>query len=301
MWPAVSPEDEAFNLDLHNAVLPARAIAPEDVASWRRAMVASELWLAELDGATVGGAHAALPAEWHGPAAAAYVLPHARGRGVGSTLLRTISDWTRERGLAELRTSVEGDDPASLAWVLRRGFAERTRETRMVLDLAHAQPPRVEPPNGIRLTTWAELPDAGPALHRVYLECERDIPGEEDAPLLPLEQWLREDMGGPGDRPEATFVALEGDEVVGFAKLSLTSARPDIAFHDLAAVRPAWRGRGIAAALKARQIAWAKAQGYARLETHNEERNEPIRRINARFGYREEPGRIELVGPIAAT
>ena len=42
----------------------------------------------------------------------------------------------------------------------------------------------------------------------------------------------------------------------------------------------AWRGRGIARALKAAEIAWAKEHGYERLETQNEERNEPIRRLN---------------------
>ena len=55
--------------------------------------------------------------------------------------------------------------------------------------------------------------------------------------------------------------------------------------HDMTGVRRAWRGRGIARALKAAEIAWAKESGYERLETQNEERNEPIRRLNERYGY----------------
>ena len=47
----------------------------------------------------------------------------------------------------------------------------------------------------------------------------------------------------------------------------------------------AYRGRGIAAALKRTQIAWAKQAGYERLQTANEVRNEPIRRLNERHGY----------------
>jgi len=46
------------------------------------------------------------------------------------------------------------------------------------------------------------------------------------------------------------------------------------------------------------EIAWAKEQGYERLETQNEERNEPIRRLNERHGYVVEPGSITLRGPI---
>ena len=46
-------------------------------------------------------------------------------------------------------------------------------------------------------------------------------------------------------------------------------------------VRRAWRGRGIAGALKRTQLAWAKANGYERLETANETRNVPIQRLSA--------------------
>ena len=106
-------------------------------------------------------------------------------------------------------------------------------------------------------------------------------------------------MQGPGDRPEATFVAVAGDEVVGYAKFSLTAARPTSAAHDLTAVRRTWRGRGVARALKAAQIGWAKANGFERLTTRNEERNAPIRRLNAEFGYRAGIGRIYLQGPLA--
>ena len=42
-----------------------------------------------------------------------------------------------------------------------------------------------------------------------------------------FEEWLSKDMEGDGDRPEATFVALADDEVVGYAKLSLSSVGLD--------------------------------------------------------------------------
>jgi GNAT superfamily N-acetyltransferase len=106
-------------------------------------------------------------------------------------------------------------------------------------------------------------------------------------------------MQGIADRPEAVFVAFDDDEVVGYAKLALAPSEANTAWHDLTGVKRAWRGRGIAAALKRTQIAWAKEQGYRRLVTHNEERNEPIRRLNERHGYRLEPGRIFLRAEIS--
>jgi GNAT superfamily N-acetyltransferase len=87
--------------------------------------------------------------------------------------------------------------------------------------------------------------------------------------------------------------------VVGYAKFALTDAQPKTAHHDLTGVKRAWRGRGVARALKATQIAWAKANGYEELRTRNDERNAPIRKLNKEFGYRPAIGRIYLRGPLA--
>ena len=64
-------------------------------------------------------------------------------------------------------------------------------------------------------------------------------------------------------------------------------------------VRRAWRGRGVAGALKRTQINWAKANGFRQLKTVNEERNEPVQRLNRRHGYRPEPGLITVRGPLS--
>jgi GNAT superfamily N-acetyltransferase len=169
----------------------------------------------------------------------------------------------------------------------------------MVLDLADIELPPVAPPPGIEVVTWAQLPDAVRGIYEVASEGYLDIPGNQDDAMEPFEDWLAHDMRGPGDRPEATFVALAGDEVVGYAKLFLTDARPSVAVHDMTAVRRAWRGKGIAGALKRAQIGWAKEHGFTTLTTGNELRNEPIRRLNRRLGYREAPGRVLMRGPLA--
>jgi GNAT superfamily N-acetyltransferase len=136
-------------------------------------------------------------------------------------------------------------------------------------------------------------------MYEVVLEATPDIPGEEDEQVEPFEDWLAHDMQGPGDRPEATFVAVADDQVIGYAKFSLGTTPSTTAHHDLTAVKRAWRGRGVARALKATQIAWAKANGYEELRTTNDERNAPIRHLNEEFGYRPTVGRIYLKGPLA--
>ena len=106
------------------------------------------------------------------------------------------------------------------------------------------------------------------------------------------------DMQSAGDRADATFVAVAGDEVVGYAKLAFTSVQATTAHHDLTGVKRDWRGRGIARALKAAQIRWTKENGYEELRTRNEERNAPIKKLNDRFGYRPSVGRIYLRGRV---
>ena len=204
--------------------------------------------------------------------------------------------WASERGVRELEVSVSGNDPESLSFAQRRGFTEERREVGLVLSLAGISPPQVQPPAGIEIVTWAQRPELARGMYEVDLETHPDIPGFEDVAVEPFEDWMAHHMQRPTDSPEATFIALADGEVVGFAKLSLTA--PTAAGHAMTAVKRAWRGRGIARALKATEINWALANGYTELHTSNEERNAPINRLNARLGYRPGIGRIHLVGPI---
>jgi GNAT superfamily N-acetyltransferase len=223
------------------------------------------------------------------------VLAGERRRGAGTALYEAISRWASERGAGELEVPVAGNDPESLSFAQRRGFTEERREVGLVLGLAGISPPQVQPPAGIEIVTWAQRPELARGMYEVDLETHRDIPGFEDVAAEPFGAWMAHHMQRPTDSAEATFIALAGEEVVGFAKLSLTA--PTAAGHAMTAVKRAWRGRGIARALKATEINWALANGYTELHTSNEERNAPINRLNARLGYRPGIGRIHLVGP----
>lgn len=239
---------------------------------------------------------------WHSPEGVARaevrVVGDARGRGLGSALLAELSSWARGLGYGELMGGVKEADAESLAWAGRRGFVEVGRNSMLVLDLTAIEAPRVEPPDGIEIVSWAQRPGVERGMYEVARQAYPDVPGEEEAEIASFEEWLSMDMQGAGDRPEATFLAFAEGEVVAYAKLSLSLARPTVAMHDMTGVLRAWRGRGIARALKAAEIAWAKESGYERLETQNEERNEPIRRLNERFGYVVTPGSITVRGAI---
>jgi GNAT superfamily N-acetyltransferase len=300
--PCADEPDEQVSLDVHNAVWPHDTFTLDDVRSFKASVRDHVDYLARIDGAAVGSAVGVIfPQRADRVFTILTVLAGQRRRGVGSALYEAISAWTAKRGLSEIEVAVRDNDPQSLAFAQRRGFVEERRELGVVLHLAQITPPEVEPPDGVEIATWAQRPELARGMYEVALEALPDIPGFEDDDAEPYDDWLRHDMQGSGDRPEATFVALAGDEVIGYAKFSLTAAQPTIAHHDLSAVKRAWRGRGVARALKATQINWALANGYTELRTRNEERNEPIRQLNARFGYRPGIGHIYLVGPVSGT
>ena len=283
-----------------NAAMPSPGTV-EEFLDWKRQARETTWLLASVGPADVGAAVGVVG--WHEPPGVARtevgVVPEARGKGVGSALLAGIGSWAAALGYGELQGTVQAVDAASLAWAERHGFAEVARFTRVTLELGGLAPPAVAPPAGIEIVTWAERPELARGIYAVACEAYPDVPDREEDETMPsFEDWLSMDMQGVSDRPEATFVALAGDEVVAYAKLHLSPARPDSASHDMTGVLRAWRGRGIAGALKRAEIAWAKQNGFERLRTGNEERNAPIRRLNERYGYVLEPGEVTVRGPI---
>jgi GNAT superfamily N-acetyltransferase len=292
--------DEQLSLGVYNDVWPHDAITMDEVRSFKASVIGYVDCLAVLDRSVAGSAVAVVfPQRADRVFTLVTVLPEHRRHGVGSALYGAVSAWTVGRGLHELEAPVLDNDPDSLAFGESRGFVEERRELGVVLHLSGIDPPPVVPPDGVQIVTWAQRPELTRGLYEVACEALPDIPGAEGEAIEPFEDWLAHEMQGSGDRPDATFVAVAGDEVVGYAKFSLTAAQPTTAHHDLSGVKRAWRGRGVARALKAAQINWALANGYRELRTRNEQRNEPIRRLNAQFGYRPGIGRIYLVGPVA--
>jgi len=272
----------------------------EDYLDWKR-QARETVWLLATAGDRDVGAAIGIGG-WHAPPGVARgevrVVGTARGRGTGTELLDKLRAWALGLGYDQLMGPIAEHDAESLAWAQRRGFVEIGRNSKLVLDLTTVAAPVIDPPPGVALVTWAERPDLTESLYAVAQEAYVDVPGEGDSEVAPFDEWLASDMQGAGDRPEATFVALANGEVVAYAKLSLSLARPTVAMHDITGVLRAWRGHGIAGALKRAEIAWAKDNGYERLETMNEERNEPIRRLNERHGYVLGPGEITVRGAI---
>jgi GNAT superfamily N-acetyltransferase len=223
------------------------------------------------------------------------VVPSARRRGIGTALLAFISQHARASGRVQLEGPIRGHDHESFRFFDRRGFEKVGGEEAVALEIAEAEILVSETPLGIRIVSRAEMPDLVEEMYAVAREAEPDIPGGVE--VRPFDVWRATEIDRPSLRPELTFIALAGDEVVGYAILDDLGGE---LWHRLTGVKRAWRRRGIATALKLAQIHAAKAGGAARLVTTNEERNTAMRGINEALGYRPEPrlSTIVLRGPL---
>jgi len=223
------------------------------------------------------------------------VVPELRSRGVGSALLAAASRAARDLGKEALQGHVREDDLPSRGWVERRGFRVVGGEKGVTLDLADP-PPFVGPPDGVVIVARSEGGDLLDGMYAVACEGDEDIPGSPGTRTF--EDWRAFEIDRPTRRADLCFVALAGDEVIGYAALD---AFGDYASHGLTAVKRTWRRRGVATALKHAEIAAAQRAGFRRLVTSSEERNLPMQRLNEKLGYRPDPSQSGIVvrGPLA--
>jgi mycothiol synthase len=298
--PVAGDDALAVSVGIYNATWPLEAISIEEAHAFNERMDDSEETVAYLDGEPVGSGVAAIfPSLPDRTFTLITVLPGSRRRGVGTALYGAVSAWARERGHDRLRVRAREDDPDGPEYALRHGFVEVGRETGLVLELDGLEPPAIEPPEGIEIAALTERPETETQLFDVAVDAFPDIPDDSEYIFGERDEWLHQHFHLPPARPDATFVALAGEQAIGYAKLQVSPARPTGGSHGMTAVRRAWRGRGIAGALKRAQIGWALANGLERLETTNEVRNEPMQRVNLGLGYRPTPGSITLEGPLA--
>ena len=149
-------------------------------------------------------------------------------------------------------------------------------------------------PDGVTVVTVAERPDLWSAAYDPFaLETIGDM--VTHVPLLVTRaEWEQEWLAWP----EAMFLALDGDEIVGCAGLEFDADRPDRSEHAFTAVTRRWRRRGLATALKRRTLRFAAKHGIREVYTWTQRDNADMRSVNERLGYRYGKEAITVRGPL---
>lgn len=257
---ASSPADFELCADIFNEVS-----APDRVTGREFAETVGDFFLHGEDGYLFSKKSVAVG--WY---AMVRVRPAARRRGIGSALLETVTQpkvWGRLR------------DEGSLAFAVKHGFHEVTRDIEVLLQ--------VKPGDGERCADIVEIREEHqPGAYAVAAEATPEIAVPQTAEAPSYEEWLEREAH---PSRAVTFVALDGDEVVGFAGLTLLDGMPHRLENYLTAVKKSHRRRGIALALKRAEIAWAAEHGYTEIVSDMVEANTAMRAVNAALGYVEQP------------
>ena len=220
---------------------------------------------------------------------AVYVVPEARGHGLGTALFDRCVAHARELGFARLFATVDGLSEPGIAFAAAHGFVEVDREVELRRKIGDEREPESLP--GVVISSLAERPELLDAAYdAVAIEAYSDLP-LPGTYAVTLEKWLEEEGAGV---PEASFVALDDGSVVGYAGMQQGGE------HGLTAVRRSHRRRGIAIHLKRRQLAWAASAGVSELLTWTQGRNSAMQLLNERLGYVAEPAWLKFAAPLGS-
>ena len=281
-------------LELRNRLIPDWPMVVEQLRASREHEPLRLDFLAEDDDELVGGGVGTRGAT-SGPGrgyVSVWVVPERRRNGLGSKLLAHAFAHCESHGIVRTTVLVRETNEAGLAFAARHGYRVTGRSVQLELDLASAVLPELELHEEIEVG-----PHSAAELRALWaIECEAlpDVPGFDAEVAEPFERWRDRALTMPGYRPETFMVARSRGVPIGFAQLRFDGVEEGTAEHEFTGVLRAWRGRGVAAALKRAQVAWAKEAGLRKLLTENEDRNEPIRRVNAALGYAPTPAWLLL-------
>ena len=258
------------------------AVLPDEraqtVAEMRAAATDDPLYLlAEVDSEVVGsGLSGRSSFDYAG--LHARVVPTARRQGVGTALLRVLAEDAVGRGFVEAGSIVE--DPGSLAFAEHFGFREVDRQIEQVRTVGEEAVPAM--PDGITVVSVAQRPQLWSRAYDPFaLEAIGDMATHMPV-VVSREEWEREWLLWP----EATFLALDGDEIVGCAGLEFDPDRPDRSEHAFTGIARHWRRRGLASALKRLTLRFAAEHGIREVYTWTQTGNADMRALNERLGYR---------------
>lgn len=236
------------------------------------------------------------------------VFPDLWGRGIGSRLWERLQQSLRAREALAVRTVVKEDRAHAVRFVQIRGFTEVMRTWDSLLDVASCDLSRFKDDvaraneAGVVIAAlgdeMARDPACLPQVYALDMELGADVPNPE--PFTPVEfpTWRHHTVDAPWFIPDAYFLAVLDGQYVGVSTL-WKPGTGDWVQQGLTGVKRAYRGRGIATALKVRTVEYARAHQYRQIKTENEIHNTAMIAINDRFGFQRQPVWITFLKDLA--
>ncbi|MFN8531007.1 MAG: GNAT family N-acetyltransferase [Anaerolineae bacterium] len=237
------------------------------------------------------------------------VFPEWRRQGVGTRLYEESVAFGKAKGCDFLIGMVREDQPDGVRFAQKHQyiFARHFFGSHLTLSDFDETPftavlDKVKA-GGIRFTTLADMDGQDATvlrkLYDVYAAAVTDEPATAAVGngVSDFGTFLKTYVEAAWYRPEGQIIALDGDRWVGLGSVGLLT-ESNTAYNFMTGVDRAYRGRGIAQALKLLGIRYARGQQVDRIHTNNDSSNEPMLAINRKFGYQPEPGLFWIGRPV---
>lgn len=230
-----------------------------------------------------------------------FVRPDFQGRRIGARLYDMLMEAARPLHPIVLWSNARETFPRSRRFLADRGFREIRRAWESRLDVAAFDPTPLQARAAaarrlVAVTTVADVrrhdPNWLPKLYQMHNEVAADVPQPEPYTPLSKTEYIQRTLEHPDYIPDAHFLAVAGDDYAGESYMFGSQSLPDVLYQALTATRRAYRGNGVALALKLSTIDYARRRGYREIRTWNDSLNEPMLRVNTRLGFVRQPAWI---------
>lgn len=257
-------------------------------------------WVVEQDGRLIAFANTNQPTDTAEPDRyrfAIVVHPDFERMGVGTAVYNLI--WqtlqNREPRPAILETGCYQHHTQTVRFLQKRGYRQVMRWVVSRLDVpafdvaAFAGLRQKLEAQGIAFCTVPELQASDPAwlpkLHELDWQLVQDEPLPYTPKKMSEERFRQIYLDAPMAMVDSWVVAVENGRYVGNSMLE-KSSQPGTVSTGFTGVLRSYRRRGLATALKAQAIAYARTAGFQAIRTGNEENN-PMLALNKKLGFAE--------------
>src|SRR5215468_4125768 len=234
------------------------------------------------------------------------LMVHAdwRKQGVGGGLLGAVLAALRSMPAATLQARAWDDQADSLQFLCRRRFVETHRMVELRLNLSEADLTRsAELANnltaqGVQFTTlrqegldeqfWTKLTDLQQAAVIGWPD-----PDPDGVMTIPTGNEVRRMFDSWQTTSDTFFLAKADGVFIGYTALGPDHSAPEAIGTGPTAVRPEYRGRGMATALKVLALTHARQQGWRTAVTRSA--SPAMIRVNEKLGFQRGRAEVRLV------
>lgn len=196
-------------------------------------------------------------------------------------------------GASKISTWLRSTDDFKLKAIYDRGFVETQRNPESALFLDEFDPSAYghlifQTRRRYEILSYSEFSKLDPdcwkqEAWKIEMDIMSDVPLPEPFEPTPFEDWVKELESNLVD-PDALFVALLDGTPAGISQLLPNRVDTTLTGTGLTGVRRDHRRHGLATALKAVALTWAKERGFKSVWTDNEENN-PMYGLNLKLGF----------------